>query len=354
MGVTEVEQVLLVPHSSLGSGVYYCAATVTRIGQAQYDLQSGIYNRNTGTYTKNTDIDANNTVGSEFALGISDDLLTAVWDDPAGVRFATRASTAVPFGATQVVNGVTGVYVDPNFGRINGQLVVLWVSGATTISASDFNPATGNATNTRVVATRTGASGSIHSPTPMNDATGATRGLVVCESLGTWTTMTSSNDGTTPNFQFLQRGTNWLANGDCNGGTVTVAEAVGATYGSPVEIGICALTGSTIPSTGGNANLTMYMPTKNTGTPYTGTVLVGTLGTAGIAIGGIVVGNFSLNLAGFITLPGIPFNNAAGTASYNFPVGAFPIGTKLHAQAAVVDTTNVKIYLSNTAQLLVN
>src|SRR5688572_16831447 len=63
MGVAQVQQVLMVPHASLGSGVYYTAATVLRTGQTQSDLQTGIYNKNTGVYTKNTDIDARNTTG---------------------------------------------------------------------------------------------------------------------------------------------------------------------------------------------------------------------------------------------------------------------------------------------------
>jgi hypothetical protein len=353
LGVAQVQQILLVPHASLGSNVYYCAATVIRTGQSQSDLQTGTFDANTGTYTRNTDIDARNTAGSEFALGISDDLRVAVWDDPAGVRYATRAGTTGAFGATQVVNGITGAYVDPNFGRINGQLVIFWASSATTISAGNFDPATGNVTSVRVVARRTGTTGFPHSPTPMNDASGATRGLVFCETSGLWVTMTPGVDGNTPNYQFLQNGTNWLANGDANGGTITVAQAPSATYGDPLQTGVAALTGCTIPATGGTINLTMYMPSKSSGTPYQGVVLLGTLGTAGITIGGAVVGKLSLSLSGFMILPPLTLPNVDGAASYNFPVGAFPTGTKVAAQAALVDFAGPSIYLSNTAQIQV-
>ena len=73
-----------------------------------------------------------------------------------------------------------------------------------------------------------------------------------------------------------------------------------------------------------------------------GMLLLGMLGT-----------RLSLNLAGFLVLPGVTFANVPGTASYNIPVGAFPTGTKVHVQGAVVDFTTPRIYLTNTALIQV-
>lgn len=225
------------------------------------------------------------------------------------------------------------------------------MSSATTISAGDFNATTGTVTNVRVVVRRTGTAGTAHSPSPMNDRNGVTRALTFCQSSLLDVQMTSGLNDNTPNFRILKRGTAWLANGDCNGGTVTVAEAPGASYTDPVEVGVLAMSSATLPTSGGSVNLTLFAPSRNAGTPFLGLAVFGNLATSGLALGGIVTGNLSLNPALLVFLPSQNFDNVSGTMAYNFTMPGFASGSKVFGQPVAYDPTANRIYLGNTAQI---
>ncbi|MCC6672275.1 MAG: hypothetical protein IT458_14530 [Planctomycetes bacterium] len=348
LGVAQVQQILLVPHIGLGANWYYAAATVVRSGATSSFLQTGTFNSVTGAYTKNTDIDAL-TVAGDFALSISDDLQVAVWDAATGVKWAKRTGAAGPFGPAANVTGITGTYLDPNFGRINGKLVLFFITaGNTSISVGDFDANTGAVSNIRVVA----AGSVVHSPTPMNDKTGETRCLVYNNGVSPrQARIATSIDNSGPDYLFYTNAA-WLANGDCNGGTITLATAP-STYADPTRIGILAMNSVSVPAAGGPVTLAAFGPEKAAAaTPYSGTILVGVLNAAAITLGPPIVGNLSLNPGSLVVLPSQAFDNASGSLSYSLFAPAQPSGTKLQAQPVLLDVNTATVYLGNTAQIL--
>jgi hypothetical protein len=354
LGVADVAQILLTPHSSLPLNTYYLTATVTKTGATDHDIITGTYDVVTEVFTKTTDVDALMTTGNEFAGTVSNDLKVIAFDSGSASqpRYATRAGTTGAFLNPGSITGVPAGYIDCNFGQIGGQLVLFFVSGLD-LHAGDFNPTTGQVTNTRKVVTNPIGAGS-HSPSPINDAVGETRSLIFAAQVpGRQSNafFTSSLDDTTPKFQFHDTPT-WLANPDANGGTLVYAEyASGTLYKDPVRIGVVALNSHTIPTSGGTVNLTIFAPTKPSGAPtYVGAVWLGVLGSQGLSFPGIGGSKFSLDPAlPLIALPPLAILAERGVGAYNFPLtGPLP-KIRFSGMPILLDTTVSQVFLGNTA-----
>ena len=352
LGCTEVAQIRLIPHASLPAGTYYCAATIHKASVTRWILQSGTFNVATGVYTVNTDIDAAvaATTGDLFALGISNDLKVAVFDTSSGVKFATRAGTTGSFGAPTAVTGVTGTYLDPNFGQVNGSLMLLVAQGANkNISIGSFNATTGAVTGLKIVST----GGFVHSPTPVSNTAGETLGVLYFDAgASPYKALYSSlleADINLPAKPFYTN-TNWIANADATGGTLTIATAT-STYTDPTQLGISAVASLfASATTPGPIALTSFAPIQSAvATPYVGVTLIGLLAAGPISIGGIVVGNLSLSNP--VLLPVGAYDNASGTWVQKLPAPALPVGTKIYFQSAVCDLKANKVFLSNTGKI---
>ncbi len=334
LGVQDVQQILLVPHTSLPPNTYYVMATVHKIGApaADYDIISGTYNATTQVFTKNTDVDALITTAGEFAGTVSSDLLVAAWDTSSSTApmWATRAAPSGPFTGKGSISGVPAGYIDCMFGQIGGKLVLFYFQNPD-LYVGDFDRNTGIVSNTRKVVTNPTAYQYTHSPSPMNDLSGETRALIFSAQVSGFRSnawFTSALDDSAPKFEF-HRTTTWLANPDANGGTTVWADhSTGTYYKDPVEVGILALSSATLPAaTGGTLNMTVFAPTKQlTATPYPAAVWLGVLGSSGLSIPG-VGGKISLDLTQqLITLPGMVLVPHIGTGTYSFNLpGPLPV-----------------------------
>jgi hypothetical protein len=354
LGVASVMQLLLVPHATLPPDTYYLSATVIKTGATDYDLITGTYNAATGVFTKNTDVDGLMTTGNEFACGISGDLKIVAFDSGSASppRYATRTGTTGAFGGGGSVTGTPSGYIDCNFGQINGTPVLLYINGLD-LYAGDFNPATGAVTNQRKTVTNPIGAGS-HSPSPVNDATGETRSFIFSAQVPGRRSnayFQSSLDDSTPTFQFHDT-TTWLANPDANGGTMTYADhQSGTNYKDPVEVAVVALNSSSIPSSGGTINLTIFAPSRPVGSPpYLGAVWLGVLGSQGLSFPGIGGSKISLNLAGpIIALPGMPILSQPGAASYNFTLSGPLPKIRFNGMPILLDAQAGALFVGNTA-----
>lgn len=356
-GVTEVSQILLVASPMLGVNIYYGCFTVRRTGgTGGWDAMTGIYDGTTNTFTKNNDVDALNSTGDEFAATVSPDLRTFAMDTPTGPIYATRAGITGPFGAAAPISGTGAGYVDPNFGQINGQLVLFFIQGVS-LSAGDFNPATGALTNIRTVVTNPQGAGS-HSPSPMSDFIGETRALIFSAQIPGFSSnawFASSLDDTNPKFEVLSSST-WLANPDANAGTITYAEATGATYGTPLTAGILAMNSATIPSAGGTLNLTVFAPQRTPAqSQYTAVAFLGMLGTTGVRVPGFLGSPISLDLSSFlIALPAVTLDRVIASTTYALPLSGLPMGAQFAGMPMLVDFAGGNLWFGNTSFIRVN
>jgi hypothetical protein len=349
----QVAQVRLIPDASVAGYTHYCAATVKVAAGPRWILQSGRFNIFTGAYAINTDIDAcvaGVPAGDLFALAISNDLKTAAFDASTGVRWATRPGTSGSFTLQPaVVTGIVGTYVDPNFGSVGGSDVLLFASGANSaISFAKFSAGAVGA------ATKVAGGALVHSPTPVSDKTGEMRGVMYMDASGSpYKAMFASilaEDVGIPAKAFFTSSPGWIANGDCTGGTITLATAPGATYTDPLRMGISAVNSSTLPALAPSVlNITSWGPVQPAAaTPYIGVTLLGPLAGGPITPGGIVVGN--LSLASVALLPTGVFDNTSGTYVQTFALPPLP-ALKIYCQTALCDIGANKIYLSNTGKI---
>jgi hypothetical protein len=352
-GVTEVGQILLVPHASLGSNVYYACFTVKRTGGAGgWDYMTGTYNGNNDVFTKNNDCDHLNTTGDEFAATVTSDLLVFGGDTTTTPKYATRTATTMPFGTMANIGGAPAGYIDSQFGRIAGNDVYFYIAGID-LWVADFNRTTGALSNNRRVVTNPTGAG-CHSPSPMNDATGEARALIFsarppARQSTPW--FASSLNDRQPAFQIMDA-TTWWANPDANGGTLNYAEAP-STYTDPQKLGIVATNSSRIPGTGGNLNITVFAPQRTApAVPYVGYVALGTLASSPLDLSALpfVGGNKKLALAPIaMWLPLGPVSIVDGSASLNVPVPALGPGIQAHTQSLIVDATSGTVYMGSTA-----
>jgi hypothetical protein len=359
-GVTNVYQVNLRPHASLPAGTYYACLTVNRTTASTYALLTGTYDANTGLFTKNTDIDGiNPSFTLTFGLSVSNDLLTAVFDNgSSAVRWATRPNTTSPFtlqpaAATGLPAAPNGYY-DPNFGLVNGVPVLFF----TTQSAIQFGDwVAGAVSNIKTVTTIPGTA--VHSPMPMFDKTGTTRAVTYVQTTsGTapYKLMYASSllqDAGAPPYAYFTdpASSSWLENGDASGGTVTIISGQNG-YTTPYRIGILAASSSSYPAAvATTVNLTTFAPQQGpTAVPYLGAVILGNLGAAGIPIGG-VTGLLSLSPIGLVALPSGTYTNSSGTLELNIPVGPLPAGAKVWYQSVLLDALSSQVYLGGTGKV---
>lgn len=114
--------------------------------------------------------------GTEFALSISNDGLTAVCDQAlsTGSGYAVRAATNVAFGSTSTVTGQVnyppGGYGDSKLVQIGAQLHVAWIDTITNnlVSGRLVGPAISGAISTRV--TSVAGTLGMHSPAPITNS----------------------------------------------------------------------------------------------------------------------------------------------------------------------------------------
>lgn len=348
-------QVLFVPHASLPANTYVVALTLPGTTAGSYKLETGTYNFTTNTYTKNTWADALNVSGQEFALGISDDLLVAVWDRGSGLApgFARRANLTANFAPGGAVSGGPTGYVDSNLARINGKLAFLHIQGSD-INVGDLDANTGALSNIRRAVTNPIGAGS-HSPTPVNDSQGNTYSLmfsaqVPARQSNAW--FASSVQDAAPAFEMVDSPT-WLANGDANAGDMVNAEAAGS-YGDCLRWGVLAMSSAVVPATGGTLNLSLVAPERPaTQPPYIGLVLVGALNSSGIPIP-TVNGNLSINPLSLVALPSAAFT-PAGFLKFTFGTPPLAPNTVVHAQPVLFDAAGApgsQVYLGNTSYIV--
>lgn len=352
-GVTEVQQILLVPHASLGVNVYYACFTCRRTGGAGgLDYMTGTYDGNTDVFTKNNDCDHLNTAGDEFAATVTRDLLVFAGDTTTVPKYATRTSTTAPFGAMSNIVGAPAGYIDSQFGFIGGTDVFFYINGID-LWVADFNRTTGALSNNRKCVTNPTGAG-CHSPSPMNDSTGEARALIFSArppARQSTPHFQSSLHDRTPSFQIMDA-TTWWANPDANGGTIHYAEA-NATYTDPQKLGVVATNSSRIPGTGGNLNITVFGPQRPPpAVPYVGYVALGSLATSPLDLSALpfVGGVKKLALSPIaMWLPLGPLNPHDGCASLNVPVPALGPGVQAYTQSLIVDASTGVVHLGSTA-----
>ena len=264
LACAQVQQVGLVPHASLGAGVYYCVATIIPTGGGSSKLQSGTFNAQTGVYTKNTDVDTT-TIAGDFAGNVSDDLLTLVTDSSTGPKYQTRLTPSGAWGVRAAITGVPATYNDSNICRVGTQLKYIFINGVA-IQFGDFNTTTGVVSNIVTLTTPPAGTTQCHSPAPVFDAAGKCYGITFSSINGAGSSvfLTCALDNTARKDKIMNGTADWIANGSVSGGTVTYAAdmAANGTYDDPRQIGLVFTNDTTVPSAGRTVNLRLWAPIK--------------------------------------------------------------------------------------------
>lgn len=190
-------------------------------------LEVGTYNQVTQTWTPNTEAAALNPNAGNFGLMQERTGRYCLFDRADGVYFSHRTGPGTNFAAPVKVTGITGTYVDPAPCWYGGKLQAVWTTSAaimmqeldiTTLTAPKV---TGTATT---IANRIGASGAIHSPTPVNGPDGDIEGLFLAESLGTDLYFKAGLDPASPHILMVDTPA-WANNGGVTGGRFIYARS---------------------------------------------------------------------------------------------------------------------------------
>jgi hypothetical protein len=359
LGVDKVWSVHLAPHATLPAGVYYAGITFSR-GTSPQDVMSGLFDSNRSTFTANSDVNGFNVASSaEQLLSFSSDLRVAVFERTfIAIYYATRSGTTGAFGAPAPVRGLPATAGDPALGQLDGKLTLFYFDPAgalvSYLMAADLDAATGMASNLRRAVTMpVGGASYGHAAIPMNDAAGETRavvfGLRVSFSRSDAWFCPALDDSVLP--RQLLAGQVWLCHGDSNGGTLTMGRDP-IQSGTPVEFGIAAMSAATVPSTGGNAAVTCFAPTRSQSLrPYSAIPLFGKLAQGGKQFPGIQ-GLLGLDLATLVVLPPQEVDRVTGSVSWKFQLPPATPGTVVHGQLVISDPAWERIYLGNTSQIL--
>ncbi|MCA8956364.1 MAG: hypothetical protein KDC87_09830 [Planctomycetes bacterium] len=297
----------------LGAGEYHMCMTTynlnsgymptgsTQVGQ-QVIMGKVTWNSGQPVFTPNTMAkNLCNPSGDCFGLMISGDTLGqwAALDWSTGVYLGYRANSTVDFDAPVPVAGVTGPWVDPAVGHLDGKLVLFWADAAGTIVYAPLSTTltAGKLTAASVGSVKTAAaiSGEIcHSPTPVFDGQG--------NAIALWFAARVSNDSDmyfASNIESNQKSIvkvwdniNWLNNGGVAGGRFLAADSTN--YSALVEGQGFYMATNTEIAVGPSAQLTVQVGAQS-GTPsVVSTTFAVALGVnAPITLGGIE-GGFAL------------------------------------------------------------
>lgn len=336
LGVAQVAQLLLTP---VAGSRHYLTATVKRVGGTSYDLLAGEFDEATETFVANSDVVHFNGAGDEFALSVSHDRLTAVYDSPQGVMWAARQIATQPFGAPARVKNLHAGYLDPQLCTVEGEqhLMFLWGSD---LWIGRFE--SGVVFDSWLLVARPPTTTALHSPSPITTADGEMKALVFSGNVpgrNANAFFQSSLDATDapPSHQILDTPT-WLANPDANGGRVRYAEAT-STYTDPIEVELVAVASAEAPASGGtNAlDLVMFGPTRNGSAPtMLGTIALGVLGTGPLPLPFLGGSALSLDPSSLVMLPPAPIDRATGTLRYRISLPSMQEVT-MHAVPLVFD-----------------
>lgn len=371
-----VKQIFVVRHPGANPpATYLGCATIRPAAQTNDDVIMFTWN---GIGTVPTVLNPNpaaifNTGADDFQLSITPDGLTAVADTGTNAgepKIATRTSLAQPFGNlaslvdTRVSAPFTG-YIDPQLAIVDGNVVLYWAEAVRKrirIGNPDINPSSatyGQVANIHSAVepiTRTGFN-NWHSPTPVVDAGGLCRALVLSAAMaGSGSDAYYQSGADARDFpvsairpQMLNDdGTDWLANPANVAGTALFADAVGANYGDPRRIDYFAVNSVSITTAGGPVVLVTNTPAGspvgsvfvNIGLPLPTPIDPNTLGFP--AYGNLCV-------SALVAIPAVVTNNSA-TVQFNAPAGV-AAGTVLSVESLALDTSTGRLWLSNMAVL---
>lgn len=377
--VTEVAQLFVIPNPAGPTPKFLGIATVQKIGASAHDFVSFTWTPGSAP-TITTHADPLNGPGGEFQGSLSRDGLHFVGDTGAGhavgngtAIVASRTGLNQQFASMAVMGGVPTGYIDPQLGKINGQDVVFYAapSGGIEVGDIDLNPSSpnyGNVTNVRVAMPAMPALPSfqfLHSPTPVYDRSGETRGLI----FSAYTTNSGSDafyssapilgeypaaialNGMKPTA-FVDDGSHWNANPLNYKGTNIYADAPSTVYGDPLRIESFLCTSDTIPSAGGTVTNVALLPLSVQNDQVVVAFNYGMVrlpqpidpNTFGIpAYGLLCVAPIVAASAGLAT-------DLEATAT--FPLnGPLPSSTVLLVQAVSLNVSQNEVYLSNEAYL---
>lgn len=253
------------------AGVYTASVTLGS------NLVVGIYDQGKQTWTATTEAAALNPNSGNFGLMLDRTGKYCVFDRSDGVYWSYRAKPGDKFAAPVKLNAPLSGYVDPALAYVGSELMLLWTTG-TEIRMQAMDITSLSAPKLKgtyaAVAKRQGASGVIHSPSPVNGPDGDIEGLLLAESLGTDMYYKAGLDPNEKHILLVNAGS-WSNNGGNAGarflyirsGAVRDIEAAYMTgdvekAGGTIDIGAAA------PSKNGNA-LTFVFLSATTAPPIT-------------------------------------------------------------------------------------
>lgn len=371
-------------------GVFFLISTCDYAGPGSaggFDALTGIYDTTVSppTFTRTTEFDAINTVDDEFQVGMTADLLTAVLDLGAGSSAVpsvlTRANTMVDFTTSTPMSGTPGGYIDPHICSVNGQLKVMFVDIPGNIGIGDLDPVSGAVTNVGVVSPLSSQPNTQFNHSPSAIKNGDDSIAMIHSAYIQDPTLGALSDGffqahvddnantvqaqtivtsTSPAFvnQYPNTsGSDWIANPDANGGSLTWAIAT-AGYGDPVQLGIAGMGGGTWPAAGGPVALNAFAPRAAGGLiPEWLCWFAFSTATAAPTPFPPVQGQLGLSLGGATILDQfivIDPNSGIGTLPLTLPGGLFMAGSTVPFQPIMVNINTSAAYFGNVVEMKIN
>jgi hypothetical protein len=289
-------------------------------------LEVGTYNQVTQTWTPNTEAAALNPDTGNFGLMQERTGRYCLFDRADGVYFSYRTGPGANFAAPVKVTGITGTYVDPAPCWSGGKLQAVWTT-FTSIVMQELDITT--LTAPKVVGTlvtitnRIGASGTIHSPTPVNGPDGDIEGLFLAESLGTDLYFKAGLDPAVPHILMVDTPA-WA-----NNGGVTGARFIYSRSGAK-DVEAAWMTGD-VEAPGGTVDIGCGAPsTKNSAVTI---VWIAASTIAPISLPApLNVGKYALDIGTLIPLGTIVHGDASQYGTMSFKV---PNDTKFKGKLAI-------------------
>jgi hypothetical protein len=330
---------------------------VRRTPTSSLELLTGTYSPHTDTFTPDNYAGGLNTPGINTYSGAMtwDGLALLFQNERQGPLIALRASRTAPFGQPIPVVGLPFGF-EFGLGHDGIRDVVYFpLLPPGTINAGDLERTLPpRITNVREVA-KSSSPPPTHLlvPTSIQDpATGRTTLLTYVESTTGDVRVQADPRRPGTSWRLLAAGNDWYGNG-CNlGGGQWIFPRGGATPLPPIELNVAALGSVSVPRSGGNVSITALAPPQPPlASPLLAMLAVGRLGTGGIGFP-FLSGNLGLEPGTLVTLPPIPFDNAPGSATWNFTVPPLAPGT-VDIQAFVANPTTLQVHATNTAKVIV-
>ncbi|MCB9919608.1 MAG: hypothetical protein H6832_14490 [Planctomycetes bacterium] len=329
-----------------GPGVWTGSAT------SGTTLLIGKYDQANGTWTATTEAAALNPDSGNFGLMLDQTGKYCVFDRADAVYFSSRSGPGVAFAAPVKVTGVPGGYVDPALCYNGGKLQIIWTTGSSImmqeldVSVLSAPTVVGTAA---VIANRTQASGSIHSPSPVVGPDGDIEGLFCAESTGTDLYFKAGIDPADAPILMADY-PSWANNGGIAGAHFVYVRSAAI---QDFEAGW--LTGD-VEATAGTVDIGAAAPSKS-GKALTLVFLSDTVVAPVTLPAPFDVGALGLNASVFIMLGAIAHTTADQTGSISFKLPNDPLlKGKIAIQGLSFDTASAFPYTwawTNTAHIVV-